>query len=51
MPKTWYGYTNSDSYLKTSGSLFKVYIDKPALSNAGADANFHDASNNALFKF
>ena len=42
---------NSDYFLETSGSLWQYYKDKPALTNAGAIANFHAADNSASFKF
>ena len=41
----------SDNYSKTSGSLWQYYRDEPALTNAGAIANFHAADNGAPFKF
>ena len=41
----------SDSYSKTSGSLWQYYRDEPALANAGAIANFDAADNIALFEF
>ena len=41
----------SDNFSKTSGSLWQCYTDEPALTNAGAIANFHVANNSALFKF
>ena len=41
----------SDSYSKTSGSLWQYYRDEPALTNAGAIANFDAADNIALFEF
>ena len=40
----------SDSYPKTPASLWHYSKDEPALTNAGATANFH-AANSALFKF
>ena len=42
---------NSDYFLETSGSLGQYYRDEPALTNAGAIANFHAADNSASFKF
>ena len=41
----------SDNYSKTSGNLWQYYRDKPALTNAGAIANFHAADSSASFKF
>ena len=41
----------SDNHSKKSGSLLQYYRDKPALTDAGAITNFHDADNCALFKF
>ena len=42
---------HSDSYSKTSGILWQYYRDEPALTNAGAIANFDAADNTALFEF
>ena len=42
---------NSDNYSETSGSIWQYYRDEPALTNAGAIANFSAAYNNASFKF
>ena len=39
----------SDNYLITSGSLWQYYREEPALTDAGALANF--PGNGALFKF
>ena len=39
----------SDDYLETSGSLQQDYRDEPALTNAGAVANF--PGNSTLLKF
>ena len=41
----------SDSFSRISASLWQYYRDEPALTYAGAIANFHAADNNALFKF
>ena len=41
----------SDNYSKTSGSLWQYYRDGPALSVAGAIADFSAADNSASFKF
>ena len=41
----------SDNYAKASGSLWQYYRDEPALTDAGAIANFHAANNSASFKF
>ena len=41
----------SNNYSKTSGSSWQYYRDEPALTAAGAIANFHAADNNTLFKF
>ena len=41
----------SDNYSKTPGSLWQYYRDEPALTDAGAIANFHAANNSASFKF
>ena len=42
----------SENHLKTSGSLWRYYRDKPALNATGAIIDFPDADNNsALFKF
>ena len=42
----------SENHLKTSGSLWQYYRDKPALNATGAIIDFTDADNNsALFKF
>ena len=42
----------SDSYSKTSGSLWPYYRDEPALNDAGDMKHFHvDDNNSALFKF
>ena len=41
----------SDSYSKTSGSLWPYYRDEPALNDAGDMKHFHvDGNNSALFK-
>ena len=40
----------SDNYSK-SGSLQQYYRDEPALTDAGAVANYHAADSSALFKF
>ena len=42
---------HSDNYSKTSGSFKQYYRDEPALTNAGAIANFHAADTSASFKF
>ena len=42
-------YSNNNS--KTSGSLWQYYRDEPALTDAGAIANFSAADNSALFNF
>ena len=39
----------SDNYSKTSGSLWQYYRDEPALTDAGALANF--PGNKASFKY
>ena len=39
----------SDSYSKTSGSLWQYYSDEPALDNSGNNKN--DNNNSASFKF
>ena len=39
------------NYSKTSRSLWQQYRDEPALTNAGAIANFHAADNKASCKF
>ena len=39
-----------NSFSKTSGSLWQNYRDKPALTDAGAIANFHVANKSASFK-
>ena len=42
----------SDSYEKTSGSLWQYYRNKPTSANDGVIKNFHVCdNNNALFKF
>ena len=41
----------SAKYSKTSGNLWQCYRDEPALTDAGAIANFHEANNSASFKF
>ena len=42
----------SDTYLKTSASLWQYYKDEPALDNDGNIIDFPDDNNNsALFKF
>ena len=41
----------SDKYSKKSRSLWKYYRNEPALTDAGAIANFHVHDNSALFKF
>ena len=41
----------SDNCSKTSGSLWHYYRDEPALTVAGAIANFHEANNCVWFKF
>ena len=41
----------SGNYSKTSGSLWQYERDEPALTDAGAIANFHIADNSASFKF
>ena len=41
----------SDNCSKTSGSLWQYYRDEPALTAAGAIANFHEANNCVWFKF
>ena len=41
----------SNNYLKLSGSLWQYYREEPALTNAGAIANFSAADNSASFKF
>ena len=38
---------NSYNYPKTSGSLWQCYRDEPALTNAGAIANFYAANNSS----
>ena len=40
----------SDNYSESSGGLWKYYKDEPALTNAGAIANFHAANDSASFK-
>ena len=40
----------SDNYSKTSASLCQYYRDKPALSDAGTDANFPGNSASFVFK-
>ena len=42
-------YSNNNS--KTSGSLWQYYRDEPALTDAGAIANFSAADHSALFNF
>ena len=42
---------HSNNYSKTLGSLWQYYRDGPALTDAGAIANFRAAKNSALFKF
>ena len=37
----------SDTYSKTSGSLWQYYRDEPALTDGGAIANFHAADNSS----
>ena len=37
----------SDTYSKTSGSLWKYYRNEPALTDGGAIANFHAADNSS----
>ena len=39
-----------NNYSKASGSLWKYYRDEPALTNAGAIANFHAVDNSASLK-
>ena len=42
----------SDSYVKTSGSLWQYYRNKPTSTNDSVIKNFHDGdNNNASFKF
>ena len=41
----------SNNYLETSGSLWQYYSVEPALTDAGAIANFHSADSSASFKF
>ena len=41
----------SDSYSKTSRSLWQHYRIEPALTDADAIANFHAADNSVAFKF
>ena len=41
----------SDSYSKTSRSLWQYYRDELALANAGTIVNFHADNNSASFKF
>ena len=41
----------SDKYSKKSRSLWKYYRNEPALTDAGAIANFHVHDNSAFFKF
>ena len=41
----------SDSYSKISRSFWHYDRDEPAVTDAGAIANFHAADNSALFKF
>ena len=41
----------SDYYTKISGTLWQYYRDEPALTNAGAIANFDAADNSFSFKF
>ena len=40
-----------NNYSKISGSLLQYYRDEPALTNAGAIANFSAADNSPLFNF
>ena len=40
----------SNNYSETSGSLWQYYRDEPALTDAGAIANFHAADNSDSFK-
>ena len=50
---TMYNLTeNSDAYLKTTGSLWQYYKDKPALDNNNNIINFLANNNNGIsFKF
>ena len=41
----------SDSYSKISRGFWHYDRDEPAVTDAGAIANFHAADNSALFKF
>ena len=41
----------SDNYSKSSGRLWKYYIDEPALNNAYGLIDFTDNNNSASFKF
>ena len=41
----------SNNYLKTSGSLWQYYRDKPALANAGVITTFSAVDNSALLNF
>ena len=41
----------NDHYLKTSGSLWQYYIDKPTVNDKGNIVNFNTANITDLFNF